>query len=93
MASEPHPLEEPTWSVTRAITVLALATIGIAVMSEILVGATRGVTATLPLTETFLGLIIISLLLAVIANVVQVVLRKIFQRNIFHSRIEKPLAS
>ena len=59
VASEPHPLEEPTWSVTRAVTVLALATVGIAVMSEILVGATRGVTATLPLTETFLGLIII----------------------------------
>jgi Ca2+:H+ antiporter len=59
VASEPHPLEEPTWSVTRAVTVLALATVGIAVMSEILVGATRGVTASLPLTETFLGLIII----------------------------------
>jgi Ca2+:H+ antiporter len=59
VASEPHPLEEPTWSVARALTVLALATVGIAVMSEILVGATRGVTASLPLTETFLGLIII----------------------------------
>jgi Ca2+:H+ antiporter len=59
VASEPHPLEEPTWSVTRAVTVLAIATVGIAVMSEILVGATRGVTASLPLTETFLGLIII----------------------------------
>ena len=59
VASEPHPLEEPTWSVARALTVLLLATIGIAVMSEILVGATRGVTASLPLTETFLGLIII----------------------------------
>lgn len=59
VASEPHPLEQPTWSVARAVTVLALATVGIAVMSEILVGATRGVTASLPLTETFLGLIII----------------------------------
>lgn len=59
VASEPHPLEEPTWSVARAVTVLAIATVGIAVMSEILVGATRGVTASLPLTETFLGLIII----------------------------------
>ena len=59
VASEPHPLEEPTWSVGRAVTVLAIATIGVAVMSEILVGATRGVTASLPLSETFLGLIII----------------------------------
>jgi Ca2+:H+ antiporter len=59
VASEPHPLEEPTWGVGRAVLVLAIATVGIAVMSEILVGATRGVTASLPLTETFLGLIII----------------------------------
>ena len=59
VASEPHPLEEPVWSVRRAVSVLAAATIGIAVMSEILVGATRGVTASLPLSETFLGLIII----------------------------------
>jgi Ca2+:H+ antiporter len=59
VASDPHPLEEPTWSVARAVTVLALATVGIAIMSEILVGATRGVTASLPLSETFLGLIII----------------------------------
>jgi Ca2+:H+ antiporter len=59
VASEPHPLEEPTWSVRRAVTVLALATVGVAVMSEILVGATRGVTASLPISETFLGLIII----------------------------------
>jgi TIR domain len=41
----------------------------------------------------FGGLIIISLLLAVIANVVQVILRKIFQRKIFHSRIDKPLVA
>jgi Ca2+:H+ antiporter len=59
VASEPHPLEEPTWGVRRAVTVLALATVGVALMSEILVGATRGVTASLPISETFLGLIII----------------------------------
>ena len=43
--------------------------------------------------STFGGLIIISLLIAVIANVVQVFLRKIFQQNIFRRRIEKSLAS
>jgi hypothetical protein len=43
--------------------------------------------------STFGGLIILSLLIAVIANVVQVFLRKIFQQNIFRRRIEKPLAS
>ena len=39
--------------------------------------------------STFGGLIILSLLIAVIANVVQVFLRKIFQQNIFRRRIEK----
>ncbi len=39
----------------------------------------------------FFGLLIISLLLAVVANVLQVILRKIFQQNIFRRKIEKPL--
>jgi TIR domain len=43
--------------------------------------------------STFGGLIILSLLVAVVANVLQVFLRKIFQQNIFRSRIKKPLAS
>ena len=43
--------------------------------------------------STFGGLIILSLLIAVIANVVQVFLRKMFQQYIFRSRIEKSLAS
>jgi hypothetical protein len=43
--------------------------------------------------STFGGLIILSLIIAVIANVAQVFLRKIFQLNIFHSRIKKPLAT
>ncbi|MEO8227933.1 MAG: calcium/proton exchanger [Gemmatimonadota bacterium] len=59
VASEPHALDGPTWSVGRAVLVLTVATIGVAVLSEVLVGATRGVIATLPITETFLGLIII----------------------------------
>jgi hypothetical protein len=43
--------------------------------------------------STFGGLIMLSLLVAVIANVVQVFLRKMFLQNIFRSRIEKPPAS
>jgi hypothetical protein len=43
--------------------------------------------------STFGGLIILSLIIAVIANVVQVFLRKMFQQSIFRSRIEKPLMS
>ncbi|MGH6624044.1 MAG: toll/interleukin-1 receptor domain-containing protein, partial [Burkholderiaceae bacterium] len=41
--------------------------------------------------QGFFGLLIIALPLAVIANVLQVILRKVFQRNIFRSRIEQPL--
>ena len=43
--------------------------------------------------SSFIGGIILSLILAVIANVVQLVVRKIFQQNIFRSKIDKPLAS
>jgi hypothetical protein len=39
--------------------------------------------------STFGGLIILSLIIAVIANMVQVFLRKMFQQNIFRSRIER----
>lgn len=59
---EPHPLEGPTWSVTKATIVLAVATVGVAFMSEILVHATEAVTATLGLSEMFLGLIIIPII-------------------------------
>ena len=41
---------------------------------------------------SFLGMIPIVLLAATIANVTQVILRKLFQRNIFLSKIDKPLA-
>jgi Ca2+:H+ antiporter len=49
------------WSVSRALIVLAAATLAIVFMSEILVGAVESVTATLGLTEFFLGIIIIPL--------------------------------
>jgi TIR domain-containing protein len=41
---------------------------------------------------SFMGMIPIVLLAATIANVTQVTLRKLFQRNIFRSKIDKPLA-
>ena len=56
---EPHPTEELPWPVRRATTVLALATLGVAFESELLVHAVEGVTRTLGWSETFLGLIII----------------------------------
>ncbi|GAB4515708.1 MAG: calcium/proton exchanger [Anaerolineae bacterium] len=49
------------WSVRTSVIVLALATLGIVVMSEILVGAVEVVTEELGLTEVFIGLIVIPL--------------------------------
>ncbi len=53
--------EESRWTVAQSLVVLALATIGIVLMSETLVGAVEDVTETLGLTEIFIGLIIIPL--------------------------------
>ncbi|HET8580492.1 MAG TPA: calcium/proton exchanger [Nitrospiraceae bacterium] len=59
--SEP---EEDRWSRRRAITVLALATLGIAVMSETLTGSIEGAATRAGLTSIFVGVI----LLAIIGN-------------------------
>lgn len=53
---EPHPAR---WNVGFSIAVLAVATIGIVLMSEALVGAVEVVTESLGLSEIFLGIIII----------------------------------
>jgi len=58
-----HPVEgRPQWTVRKAVLILALATAGVAVESEILVHATESVAATLGWTQTFLGLIVIPLI-------------------------------
>jgi Ca2+:H+ antiporter len=61
-SGEPHPAEGPAWSTRRAVLVLGLATVGVAVESEILVHATEAVTESLGLSEVFLGLIVIPLI-------------------------------
>jgi len=60
--SEGHPVGAPPWSAGFALLVLGVATAGVAMQSEILVHATRQVTETLGLSETFLGLVIIPLI-------------------------------
>ena len=60
--SESHPLAGPPWSPRKATLILALATAGVAVQSEILVHAAGQATRTVGLTETFLGLIIIPII-------------------------------
>ncbi len=59
---EPHPTEGAVWSTGRAVLVLGLATVGVAIESEILVRATEAVTKSLGLSEIFLGLIIIPII-------------------------------
>ena len=56
------PTEGPAWGVGKAILVLALATVGVAVESELLVHAVTEAGHTLGLTEAFLGLIIIPII-------------------------------
>jgi len=51
-----------TWSVGKAIGYLALATVGVAVMSEILVHAVEPLTADIGVSQVFLGLIIIPII-------------------------------
>jgi Ca2+:H+ antiporter len=53
--------DEPLWSRTRAIVVLAIATVLIAVMSELLVGALDHAARTLGLTQIFVGVILVAL--------------------------------
>jgi Ca2+:H+ antiporter len=59
---DPHPLEGPTWSVGKAVGILASATVGVAVESELLVHAATEATEALGLSEVFLGLIVIPII-------------------------------
>ncbi len=54
--------EAPSWPVSRSAIVLALATLAIAWMSEILVGSVEHVVASVGITEFFLGIIIIPII-------------------------------
>lgn len=57
---DPHATPEgATWSVLKATLVLALATGGVVIESELLVHSIESVTHTLGLSQTFLGLIVI----------------------------------
>jgi Ca2+:H+ antiporter len=60
---DPHPTTGRVWSVGFSVLVLALATVGVAVESEILVHATEELTVQYSfISEAFLGLIIIPLI-------------------------------
>lgn len=55
-------LETAAWSPTRAVTVLLLATVGVAVMSELLVGAVEHTAHVFGMTEVFVGVILVAII-------------------------------
>jgi Ca2+:H+ antiporter len=59
---EAHPMDGPVWSPGKAILILALATVGVAVESELLVHAATEATQALGLSSAFLGLIVIPII-------------------------------
>ena len=62
LGGDPHPTVHPVWGLPRAIGVLALSTVGIAVISEILVHEIGPMTEGGLLSQAFLGLIIIPMI-------------------------------
>jgi Ca2+:H+ antiporter len=59
---EAHPMDGPVWSVGKAVIILGLATVGVAVESELLVHAATDATTALGLSQAFLGLIVIPII-------------------------------
>ena len=59
LGGEPHPTVHPVWGVPRALGVLALSTVGVAVISEILVSSIGPITEGGMFSQAFLGLIVI----------------------------------
>jgi Ca2+:H+ antiporter len=67
MPDTPHSTQEAAhdtaaWSVRRAVVVLLLATVGVAVMSELLVGAVEHTAHVLGMTEVFVGVILVAII-------------------------------
>lgn len=60
--AEAHPMEGPVWSTGKALLVLAAATVGVAVESELLVHAATAATEAVGLSPVFLGLIVIPII-------------------------------
>ena len=59
---EAHPLDGPVWSPTKAMLILAVATVGVAIESELLVHAATEATEAIGLSPIFLGLIVIPII-------------------------------
>lgn len=55
-------VKKPDWSLSKSILILALTTLGIAILSEFLAGSVEATCQSLGLTEVFVGVIIISII-------------------------------
>ncbi|MGN6391499.1 MAG: calcium/proton exchanger [Gemmatimonadales bacterium] len=61
-AGDPHPTEGEPWGMGKAVLILGLATVGVAIESELLVHAATEATQAIGLSEVFLGLIVIPII-------------------------------
>lgn len=84
-----HP-DHPSWSLRTAIIILAVATIGVAYQSELLVGAVEPVVLSLGISEFFLGIILIPIIGNVAEHLVAV---KVAIQNQMELSVEIALAS
>lgn len=81
---------QPKWSLRLAIIILALSTVGVAYLSELLVGSVEHVVATLQISEFFLGIILIP----IIGNVAEhLVAMQVAIQNKMELSVEISLAS
>lgn len=62
LGGEAHPMSGPVWGPGKAVAVLAAATVGVAVESELLVHAATEATEAIGLSSVFLGLIVIPII-------------------------------
>ena len=81
---------EPKWSVRTALIVLALATFGVVILSELLVGAVEPVVLSLGISEFFLGIMLIPLIGNVAEHLVAV---KVAIQNQMNLSVEIAIAS
>ena len=91
--SSDHPnahIEKSNWSLRTALIVLSLATFGVVVMSEILVGAVEPVVSQLGVSEFFLGIILVPIIGNVAEHLVAV---KVALENEMDLSVEIAIAS
>jgi Ca2+:H+ antiporter len=69
---EPPPSSKPQWSIKTTLIILLFSTIGVAYLSEVLVGAVEPVVARLGISEFFIGVIFIPLIGNVAEHIVSV---------------------